>query len=160
MSFVLQTNSELTASFRAAAISRAGRYLAVTAVNIVNHQLILQLAVNLWDWSGGWANAFAACVAAGPAYFMSRYWVWQVRGRSSLRGEILPFWAISLIGLLVSSAAAEAADRMFSHALMISVGSLFGYFLVWVAKYVLLNRLFTPPGPPADQVDEAVVVGT
>ena len=114
----------------------------VSAVNVVNHQLILQLALYLWDWSGGWANAFAAGTAAFPAYFMSRYWVWQVRGRSSLRAEVLPFWAIALAGLVVSSLTAEAADRLFAQRLMISVGSLIGYFMVWVAKFLLLDRLF------------------
>lgn len=114
----------------------------VSVVNVINHQLLLQLAVNLWGWSGGVANAFAATTAALPAYFMSRYWVWQVRGRSSLRAEVIPFWVIALVGLVVSSLTAEAADRLFDEPLMISVGSLVGYVVVWLAKFALLNVLF------------------
>lgn len=130
----------------------------VSAVNVLNHQLILQLALYLWSWSGGWANAFAASTAAVPAYFMSRYWVWQVRGRSSLRDEVLPFWAIALLGLVVSSFTAEAADRLFDQPLMISAGSLIGYFVVWLAKFVLLDRLFG--GRPHDEnIDETLVEG-
>ena len=120
----------------------AARYLATSAVNVVNHQLLLQLAVRWWGWSGGVANTFAAIVAVVPAYLLSRYWVWQVDGRPSLRGEIIPFWAIALLGLVASSAAAELADRLFDEPLMISVGSLAGYLLVWVLKFVVLNVLF------------------
>ncbi len=129
----------------------------VSAVNVVNHQIILQLALRLWDWSGGWANAFAASTAAVPAYFMSRYWVWQVRGRSSLRDEVLPFWAIALLGLLVSSITAEVADRLFDEPLMVSAGSIAGYFIVWVAKFLLLDRLFGTGGSQPEPADELLV---
>lgn len=138
----MQFGSNTTSPDAVANIGRAGRYVLVSVVNVVNHQLILQLALQMWSWSGGWANAFAASVAAIPAYFMSRYWVWEVRGRSSLRGEVLPFWAIALVGLVVSSLMAEAADRLFDNRLMISAGSLLGYFVVWVAKFLLLDLLF------------------
>ncbi len=131
----------------------------VSAVNVANHQLLLQLALRWWDWSGGWANAFAASAAAIPAYFMSRYWVWQVRGRSSLRAEILPFWAIALLGLVVSSFTAEAADRLFDDPLMVSAGSLAGYFVVWVAKFLLLDRLFDRSGGGSEKRNDSLVGG-
>lgn len=129
----------------------------VSVVNVANHQLLLQLALHFWGWSGGWANAFAASVAAVPAYFMSRYWVWEVRGRSSVRNEILPFWGIALLGLVVSSFTAEAADRLFANPLMVSVGSIAGYFVVWMAKFLLLGRLFEPGRVADQQLDGALV---
>ena len=160
MGSVLQTASENLRAAFSGSIGRAGRYLLVSAVNVINHQLLLQLAVNLWGWGGGVANAFAATTAAVPAYFMSRYWVWQVRGRSSLRSEVLPFWIIALLGLLVSSLTAEVADRLFERPIMISVGSLFGYFIVWVAKFVTLDELFGGRRlNPSSNPDEAVSVG-
>jgi putative flippase GtrA len=122
------------------------RYLATSVVNVVNHQLLLQLAVRWWDWSGGQANVFAALVAALPAYLLSRYWVWQVDGRPSFRTEVIPFWTISLLGLLASTVTAATADRLFERPIMISVGSLVGYFVVWVAKFLVLDRLFDRPG--------------
>ncbi len=41
---------------------------------------------------------------------------------------------------------------------MISVGSLFGYFVVWVVKFLLLNRLFAR-GRTVTPADETVTVG-
>ncbi len=118
------------------------RYLATSAVNLVNHQVLLQLAVRWWDWGGGQANVFAAVVAALPAYLLSRYWVWQVNGRPSLRTEVIPFWTIALLGLIASTVLAALADSVFDEPIMISVGSLTGYFIVWVLKFVVLDRLF------------------
>lgn len=123
------------------------RYLATSIINVVNHQVLLQVAVRWWGWSGGWANVFAAVVAALPAYLLSRYWVWQVDGRPNLRTEVIPFWSISLIGLLASTATATAADALFERPIMISVGSLVGYFIVWVLKFLVLDRLFNQAGP-------------
>ncbi len=120
----------------------AWRYLAVSAVNVVNHQAVLFVANGVWGWSGGRANVFAAIVAAVPAYLMSRYWVWEVRGSHSLRAEIVPFWGLALLGLVVSSALAEGADRAFGASLWVMVGSLTGYLVVWVLKFLILNRIF------------------
>lgn len=118
------------------------RYLVTSAVNVVNHQILLQLAVRWWGWSGGAANVFAAMIAVIPAYLLSRYWVWQLTGPSSVRKEILPFWTIAAIGLVSSTVAAELADRRFADPLWISVASLAAYFVVWVVKFIVLNILF------------------
>lgn len=118
------------------------RYLITSGVNVVNHQLLLQLAVRWWGWNGGEANVFAAITAVIPAYLLSRYWVWQVEGKPSLRDEIIPFWIIAAIGLVASTVAAQLADRAFEDPIMISVGSLVGYLLVWILKFAVLNYLF------------------
>lgn len=118
------------------------RYVVVSMINVVNHQALLQLALQWWGFSGGWANAFAGLVAVIPAYFLSRSWVWRVTGPSSVRSEMGPFWLIALAGLATSTALAEAADRLFAEPWLVSAGSLTGYFIVWVAKFIILNVLF------------------
>lgn len=118
------------------------RYLLTSGINVVNHQVLLQVAVRWWGWSGGTANAFAAFVAALPAYLLSRYWVWEVDGKPSLRLEVIPFWVIALVGLLASTATAAAADRLFADPIWISIGSLAGYAVVWVLKFLVLDLLF------------------
>ncbi len=128
----------------------AGRYLAVSMVNNVNHQGLLWLANTVWGWSGGWANLFAGSVASIPAYLLSRAWVWQVRGRRhDLRREVLPFWGIALLGLAVSTLFAQIADTWFGKGIAVNLASLFAYFLVWVLKFILLDRLFVPTDEPA-----------
>ncbi|MFV0257886.1 MAG: GtrA family protein [Acidimicrobiales bacterium] len=121
----------------------AGKYLAVSAVNLVNHQLLLFLANSIWGWPGGWSNVFAAVLAAVPAYLLSRYWVWEVRGGHSLRGEVIPFWTIALLGLALSTVLAQAADQLFGSGLWVALASLTGYGVVWVVKFAVLDGLFT-----------------
>ena len=120
----------------------ATRYIVVSLLNVVNHQVLLYLANSGWGWGGGRSNVFAAVLAAIPGYLLSRYWVWEVRGNNSFRTEILPFWTIALLGLLVSTGLAEAADRVFGAGLAVALASLFGYFVIWVLKFIVLDRLF------------------
>ncbi|MEM7273044.1 MAG: GtrA family protein [Actinomycetota bacterium] len=118
------------------------RYLITSGINVVNHQVLLQLAVRWWGWPGGTANVFAAMIAVIPAYLLSRYWVWEVSGPNSVRREVGPFWAIAAMGLITSTTLAEAADRLFEAPILISVASLIGYFVVWIMKFVVLNVVF------------------
>lgn len=121
----------------------AGKYLAVSAVNLVNHQILLYVAHSIWGWPGGWSNVFAAVVAAVPAYLLSRYWVWEVRGGHSLRREVIPFWTIALLGLALSTVLAQAADQLFGSGLWVALASLTGYGVVWVVKFAVLDGLFS-----------------
>ncbi len=81
-----------------------GRYIVVSGINLVNHQLLLRLANGVWGWPGGWANAFAATIALFPAYLLARAWVWSVSGAHSVRNEVAPFFVLAIVGMLVSSA--------------------------------------------------------
>ncbi len=122
--------------------SVAIRYIMVSGLNVVDHQALLALANSGWGWGGGRANAFAAVVAAFPAYILSRNWVWKAQGSYSFRAEILPFWIIAMVGLVVSTLMAEAADRAFGSGLAVAAGSIVGYLVVWVLKFLVLEHLF------------------
>lgn len=120
----------------------ATRYVAVSLINTLNHQALLFIANSIWDWTGGWANVFAACLAAVPAYVLSRAWVWEVEGKHNWRTQVLPFWIIALIGMGVSTLFAELTDRWVGPGVAVNIASLIGYFVVWVGKFFVLDRLF------------------
>ncbi len=130
---------------------RAGRFLLVTVINNINHQGLLYVANSIWHWSGGQANLFAGLVAAIPAYLLSRSWVWGVKSKHhDLRRHVLPFLGIAAVGLLVSTIFAEVADRWFGSGLAVNFATLVAYFLVWLGKYLMLDRLFVNPAPDHD----------
>ncbi len=132
----------------------AGRYVAVSAFNFAGHQILLYIANSVWGWEGGWANMFAACVMAGPAYVLSRTWVWELDGKHDFQRHVLPFWAIAIAGLALSTLLAAVADAAFGAGLAVNVASLVGYFVIWVAKFFLLDRVFvSPPSTGADRTD-------
>jgi putative flippase GtrA len=120
-----------------------GRYIAVSVVNVANHQILLRIANGWWGWPGGWANAFAASTALIPAYLLTRSWVWSVSGSHSVRREVVPFLLLALVGLVVSSATSEFAERTFGAGLWVNVGSLVGYVGVWIMKFFVLERIFS-----------------
>ena len=118
------------------------RYGVVSAINIVGHQLMLFLANSVWGVPGGWANALAATLMCIPAYLLSRNWVWAVDGAHSISEHLLPFWVITIVGLLVSTGMAAGAEALFGAGLIVNAAAFAGYFIVWVAKFLILNRLF------------------
>ncbi len=129
-------------STRSTDATRLMRYGAVSAVNIVGHQSILFVANSIGGMPGGPANALAATIMCLPAYLLSRNWVWNVDGEHSLRGQVVPFWVITIIGLVVSTVMAAAAQAMSGSGLVVNVAAFAGYFFVWIAKFFILERLF------------------
>ncbi len=130
----------------------AGRYVIVSAINVLNHQIVLYVANSVWGWPGGWANAFAASVALVPAYFLTRTLVWSVNRSHSVRREVVPFFALALLGLVVSSGTSAVGQAIFGAGLFVNVASMIGYVGVWVAKFFVLERIFAgdqeeAPGP-------------
>ncbi len=124
-------------------------YSAVSAGTVVLTQTLLLVAYAALKWPALAANVFAVCVAAGPAYWANRRWVWSRTDRHSVTREILPFWSYSLAGLGLSTVLVVAADRWWTSAAAVSIANLVGYGVLWAGKFVLLDRvLFSRPAAP------------
>ncbi len=126
-------------------------YSTVSAGTVVLTQAVLVVAYAVLGWPAVVANVVAVCVAAGPAYYANRRWVWSRTDRHSLTGEILPFWAYSLAGLGISSLLVALADRWWQSAVAVSAANLIGFGVLWAGKFILLDRvLFARPEAPTD----------
>jgi putative flippase GtrA len=103
------------------------------------------------------ANVIATFAGMVPSFELNRRWVWRARGRPSVRRQVVPFVALSLAGLALSTvtvhvAAAVTADWSRATATVAVVAANLGAFgLVWVAQFVILDRLLFRhrPAPPA-----------
>jgi putative flippase GtrA len=91
----------------------------------------------------------ATAIGSVPSYYLNRYWAWGKSGRSHFWKEIVPFWVIAFIGLAFSTWSSDAAETYVNHhhyshlvkTLMVT-GAYFGAFaLLWVAKFVIFNKL-------------------
>ena len=108
------------------------------------------------------ATVFANVVATIPSYFLNRMWVWGKGGRSRVMKEIVPFWVMSAIGIVVSIGGAAVARHIgkvnhLSHGEQTAVlllANLISFGLFWVLKYMLYNRLFHVH--PVEELDELV----
>jgi putative flippase GtrA len=135
---------------------RLVRYSLVSAVSVVVSQIFLFLAQ--FAWSARTSNIVAVCLSAIPSYQLNRVWAWGKTGRSHLMKEIVPFWGMCLLGLILSTWSADWAE---SHAasvtssavgqkLVVNIAALAAFGVLWVAKFVILNRLlFAPATHPA-----------
>jgi putative flippase GtrA len=81
-------------------------------VNLVVGELVLGLSYLFLHWSAVTAAVVAVVVATIPAYFLNRTWVWGRSGRSHLMKEVIPFWTLAFVYLVLSVGAAQAAAAM------------------------------------------------
>jgi putative flippase GtrA len=127
------------------------RFGAVSAFNVILGQILLYAAQVVMDWNPVAANTFAVCIRALPAYFLSRYWVWEKKSKNQFMAEVIPFWTLAFIGYAVSTIAIWYVDTQWApQAWVINMTSLAAYGIVWMAKFVVLDRvLFRPEEAPA-----------
>lgn len=118
------------------------RFGAVSAFNVVFGQALLYGAQVVMGWTPLAANTFSLCVGAIPAYYLSRYWVWEKRGSHQLMREVVPFWTLAILGFVVSTAAIWYVDTHFDPSpLLVNLTNLVSYGLVWLAKFVIFDRI-------------------
>ncbi len=116
------------------------RYAAVSAVTVPLTQVLLLVFYSVVGLSGMVANALAVSVAAGPGYVLNRSWVWRKNDPHSLAREVLPFWSLNLVGLVLSSLAVGWADSQTDNAVLLMAVSIATFGLIWLAKFTTLDR--------------------
>lgn len=106
--------------------------------------LTTSLAVSAWA-----ANVVATAIGTVVSYRMNRRWVWSRHDASDVWREVVPFWALSFAGLVLSTVAVATADRwaQMTHlngaprTLAVLTASVAGYAVLWVAQFVVLDRV-------------------
>ena len=118
------------------------RFGAVSAFNVVLGQILLYGAQVALDWPPVASNVFSVTIGAIPAYILSRYWVWEKRGKNHIMREVVPFWTLALVGFALSTAAVWYVDTQWSPSpLVINLTNLTAFGIVWVAKFFVLDRV-------------------
>lgn len=129
---------------------RALRYSGVSAVSVLCTQVVLITGHGLLGLSAMPANVIAVSVAAIPAFVLNRRWVWSLHGPASLRGEVLPFWAFTLAGLVLSTASVAGVSALTTSPAAVSAANIGAFGALWVAKYLVLDGVvFAPAVIPA-----------
>ena len=122
----------------------------MSVIGVVLTQILLLILKGGLDWSGVQANVVATAVSSIPVFILNRRWVWQKRGDHSFGKEMVPFWGYTLAGLLVSTALVAVADNVWGTTLAVSLANLSGWGVLWIGKFVLLERVLfrdTDPAP-------------
>jgi putative flippase GtrA len=141
MGRMAKSRAEVLARIREADYRKLLKYSAVSAVAFPFTQVMLLVFTLGFDWSFVAANLVAVSIMAFPAYLMNRYWVWGKKDKNRFMTEVLPFWIITLIGLVLSTVCAHYADLWFESPLAVNAANAVGFGLVWVFKFVFLDRV-------------------
>ena len=110
-------------------------------MNVAVSLSVLAFCHAVAGWPALSANLAAWLVSTGPAYFMSRAWVWRQRGPHRLTAEVLTFWVIALIGLVVSSLAVGVVEHVTDRTAFVLLGNIAAYGTVWLGKYLFLDQI-------------------
>ena len=125
------------------------RYSSVSVISTVLTNSLLFLFYDVINVGTAMeCNILATCITTAPAYYLNRNWTWGKSGKSHVWREIVPFWVISFLSLVLSTVAvgiaAHNADRV-SHAkivrsLLVVMANLVTYGSIWVLKFMLFNK--------------------
>jgi putative flippase GtrA len=117
---------------------------------------------HLWGEVG--STVFANVVATVPSYYLTRSWVWGKGGRSHLFKEIIPFWAMAALGIVVSIGGASLAKHFgqthhlhhLAQTVLVEGANVASFGIFWVLKFLVFNRIFkVHPLEDLDQLVEA-----
>jgi putative flippase GtrA len=141
--------SHIRALVRTEHFRRLWKYASVSVVSTLTTQVVLFLTYHVWNVGPAVeCNVIATVVASVPAYYLNRSWTWGKKGRSNIWSEVVPFWTIALIAMVLSTVAvgvaAHNADRIahgsLERALIVNGANLITYAILWTARYFVLNR--------------------
>lgn len=143
------TISGLRRRARSPGAQKAIRYSLVSAISVVVNQVGLFVLFTVLGWTARSANILACALGGIPSYHLNRRWTWGKTGRSHLIKEVAPFWTLAFLGLIFSTWAADfgesqAQDLTSSRVvqgLIVNGASLAAFGVLWVAKFVLFNKV-------------------
>jgi putative flippase GtrA len=123
-------------------VQKFWKYSMTSVVGVVMGQSLIFVFATLLDWSWGWANVVAVTISTVPTYYLSRAWVWQKRGKSSMYAEIIPFWVMTFLGLLLSTIFVVILENRYPDSpILANLGNVMGFGVLWLAKFFILDRV-------------------
>jgi putative flippase GtrA len=136
------------------------RYTMVSVISTGVSFATLALVYGVFKvWTEVPSTLFANAVATVPSYYLNRNWAWGKSGRSHIRREVLPFWGLSIAGMLLSILTSSEARTFgihhFEHdhlarTVLVEGMNLFAFAILWVVKFLVFQRLFRGPAVTTD----------
>lgn len=127
-------------------LAKLARYSSASVAGAVTSQVVLLVCFVALDIDAVPSNIIAVTAGAVPNYLINRAWTFNKRGKHSLFKEVIPFWGMALLGLVLSTfAVAWADDRYGGNALILMAANIGSFGVLWVAKYFVLERVLFKP---------------
>jgi len=138
------------------------RYVGVSLVFVPIGQILIQVLGRLFD-SFTTASVVAAALLTPFNFFANRYYVWKITSTNSLRTQIVVFWVAAVLGVslatgftyLVEQATADQSSLV--RSLSVFFAQLAGFGVVWVGRYLVLDRWLFKAVHHGEEPDEGEV---
>lgn len=145
-----------------ALVARAGKAMSVSVLTTGLSASLLVALTAFVGMAAASANVVATLAGTGPSYALNRRWVWRRDGRSSLRREVVPFWALSIAGLVLSTIAVAKVAELgagwsgSARAVALPLANLSAFGALWLVQFALLDRVLFRGAVGAATVDAAL----
>jgi putative flippase GtrA len=126
---------------RSPTVVKLTRYCAASIAGVSVGVPVLAIGYGVFGWNELVANLVSVTLGAIPNYLINRYWTWHQTGRNRLWGEIVPFWVMSVLGMILSLVAVSYADQRWGTTVAVVAAQLSGFAVVWLAKFLVLDRI-------------------
>ncbi|HEV2361638.1 MAG TPA: GtrA family protein [Acidimicrobiales bacterium] len=145
-------------------VVRLWKYAGVSVISTVLTNVLLFLFYHTFSIASAMVcNVLATSITTVPAYYLNRTWTWGKSGKSHVWREVVPFWTIAAISLVLSTLAVGVAAHNADHlthsklytALLVDFANLATYGFIWIFKFVLYNKYLFVHDSSAGKEDEA-----
>lgn len=134
------------------------RYAGVSVVFVPIGQVLVQAlwwitnsdSISLPSWFSDWSKPTAILASAAiltvPNYFANKLYVWRDTSKDRMKTQITVFWVAAMLGTGFAMALAALSEVLTSdaskivQAFWLFVAQMAGYGLVWVGRYLFLDR--------------------
>ena len=126
---------------RSPTVRKLAKYSTASVVAVCVGQPVFWICNGLLGWDAIISNLVSVSAGAVPNYLINRRWTWSQTGKNRLWGEIVPFWAMSALGVILSVLAVNYADDRWHSTPINAIAQLAGFGVLWLAKFLVLDRV-------------------
>ena len=145
------------------------RYASTSLICVAITQILIIILYGIVKLQEVPANLAATMLTSIPAYMLNKYWVWGKKGRPHMRREVIPFWAFTVAGWILSTGMVALASDIGvcgspMRTIAVMIASISGFGILWILKYLFLDKIMFGPDhhTPYDEefeAEEAVLEG-
>ncbi len=123
-------------------IRQQGKFLAVAVVATTIDFGVANTLAFVADVDKVVSSTVALSIASVANFVLNRYWTFERRGRIDLRREVLPFAAVVLVVLGLTSGVVWLATEWFGESVFVFNAARFtGLGIIWFVKFFVFRNL-------------------
>lgn len=123
------------------------RYAGISVVFVPLGQILIQvLGKYAFDRNYTAASVVSALILTTPNFFANKYLVWRETSRDNMTTQVTVFWIAAIIGVSFATGLTWLVEQQFHddeawiEGSAVFFAQLFGFGVVWVARYLVLDR--------------------